>query len=125
MTEENVKHWKEQLEFAKTIQNPERKQEFLTLLQQQKDEQLLECFTKQSARIKQLVKTVDEHTILLNKITDAIQVIQKQITTINEFITEQKSKIDQQKGAVKLLKILKYIVAAGGGAALLKILEVL
>lgn len=125
MTEENVKHWKEQLEFAKTIQNPERKQEFLTLLQQQKDEQLLECFTKQSARIKQLVKTVDEHTILLNKITDAIQVIQKQITIINEFITEQKSKIDQQKGAVKLLKILKYIVAAGGGAALLKILEVL
>lgn len=125
MTEENVKHWKEQLEFAKTIQNPERKQEFLTLLQQQKDEQLLECFTKQSARIKQLVKTVDEHTILLNKITDAIQTIQKQITIINEFITEQKSKIDQQKGAVKLLKILKYIVAAGGGAALLKILEVL
>ena len=125
MTEENVKHWKEQLEFAKTIKDPERKQEFLTLLQQQKDEQLLECFTKQSARIKQLVKTVDEHTILLNKITDAIQVIQKQITIINEFITEQKSKIDQQKGAVKLLKILKYIVAAGGGAALLKILEVL
>ena len=125
MTEENVKHWKEQLEFAKTIKDPERKQEFLTLLQQQKDEQLLECFTKQSARIKQLVKTVDEHTILLNKITDAIQTIQKQITIINEFITEQKSKIDQQKGAVKLLKILKYIVAAGGGAALLKILEVL
>ena len=125
MTEENVKHWKEQLEFAKTIQNPERKQEFLTLLQQQKDEQLLECFTKQSSRIKQLVKTVDEHTTLLNKITDAIQLIQKQITEINLFITDQKSKIDQQKGAIKLLKFIKYIVAAGGGAGLLKLIEIL
>lgn len=125
MTEENVKHWKEQLEFAKTIQNPERKQEFLTLLQQQKDEQLLECFTKQSSRIKQLVKTVDEHTTLLNKITDSIEAIQKNLIEINQFIINQKSLQDQQKGAVKLLKFIKYIVAAGGGAGLLKLIEVL
>jgi hypothetical protein len=55
MTSDQVKRIKEQVLFAKTITDEKQRAEAFELISQQRDEMLLDCFRKQSERIKNVV----------------------------------------------------------------------
>lgn len=132
MTEKDIRNIKEQIEFANTIKDDSERQKAFTLISQQKNELLLDCFRKQSERIKQVVADMEtskkDRQILSTKIDNLTEKIESFSSTMKPLQTcyLHHQQINQQKkGMLKLLKIGKIILAAGGGATLLKVIEII
>jgi hypothetical protein len=132
MTEKDIRNIKEQIEFANTIKDDSERQKAFTLISQQKNELLLDCFRKQSERIKQVVADMEtskkDRQILSTKIdnlTEKIESFSSTMKPLQQCYLHHQQINQQKKGMLKLLKIGKIILAAGGGATLLKVIEII
>lgn len=132
MTEKDIRNIKEQIEFANTIKDDYERQKAFTLISQQKNELLLDCFRKQSERIKQVVADMEtskkDRQILSTKIdnlTEKIESFSSTMKPLQQCYLHHQQINQQKKGMLKLLKIGKIILAAGGGATLLKVIEII
>jgi hypothetical protein len=131
MTEKDIKNIREQIEFANTIKDDHERQKAFTLISQQKNELLLDCFRKQSERIKQVVADIEvskkDRKLLNDKLdilTEKIETFSSSMKPLQQCYLHHQEINQQKKGMLKLLKIGKVILAAGGGAALLKVFEI-
>lgn len=132
MTEKDIRNIREQIEFANTIKDDSERQKAFTLISQQKNELLLDCFRKQSERIKQVVADMEtskkDRQILSTKIDNLAEKIESFSSTmkpLQQCYLHHQQINQQKKGMLKLLKIGKIILAAGGGATLLKVIEII
>lgn len=132
MTEKDIRNIREQIEFANTIKDDSERQKAFTLISQQKNELLLDCFRKQSERIKQVVADMEtskkDRQILSTKIdnlTEKIESFSSTMKPLQQCYLHHQQINQQKKGMLKLLKIGKIILAAGGGATLLKVIEII
>ena len=132
MTEKDIRNIREQIEFANTIKDDSERQKAFTLISQQKNELLLDCFRKQSERIKQVVADMEtskkDRQILSTKIdnlTEKIESFSSTMKPLQQCYLHHQELNQQKKGMLKLLKIGKIILAAGGGATLLKVIEII
>ena len=132
MTEKDIRNIREQIEFANTIKDDSERQKAFTLISQQKNELLLDCFRKQSERIKQVVADMEtskkDRQILSTKIdnlTEKIESFSSTMKPLQQCYFHHQELNQQKKGMLKLLKIGKIILAAGGGATLLKVIEII
>lgn len=115
MTEDQIRNWKRERDIARAIQDDDERNRALTAVYDHKDDMMMECIQHQADRVKQ------------GLIND--QNIEKEIAKINKDLSPCiESDRDYRKwklraeGASIFWKILKYIAAAGGGAAILKFL---
>lgn len=150
MTPEQVKRIKEQVQFAKTITDEKQKAEAFELIAQQRDEMMLDCFSKQSERIKNVIKQNEqfEHDIhnikedlvdIKKNLKDNVQAITTDLeTNVTSLKTDLKpltimyndyiKRKAERNGMYKLMKFLKVagvtLGSAGSTGLILKLLEI-
>lgn len=82
MTKEDVERIKQQVAFANTITDEKQRHEAFELIAQQRDEIMLDCFSKQSERIKSVVA---QNIEFQHEITEIQQSLNRIETNIEEL----------------------------------------
>lgn len=137
MTEEQIKVWRQHRDIAKQIEDPVQRQLALDKLYEEKDDLMQECFQKQSARIKNVIANQIEMKDDINQIkgdfimlNDNMEKVNNNILTIgdrlqkNDNVTYKLNEKDiEKRGMKKLLKIIYYIIAAGGSGLLINLIQ--
>lgn len=129
MTQDDIRHIHEQTEFAKTISDPQQRETAFHLIAQQRDDLLLECFSKQSERIKSVVAQNIEFQHEITEIQQSLNRIETSLCPLQKCYQRQQNVKQQKVGMIKLLEILKYVGIFGGSTAvsggIIKLLEIL
>lgn len=129
MTQDDIRHIHEQTEFAKTISDPNERETAFHLIAQQRDDLLLECFSKQSDRIKSVVAQNIEFQHEIGEIKTTLNRIESSLCPLQKCYIQQQNRKQQKLGMIKLFEVLKYIGIFGGSTAvsggILKLLEIL
>lgn len=129
MTKEDVDRIKQQVAFANTISDEKKRHEAFELIAQQRDEIMLDCFSKQSDRIKSVVAQNIEFQHEIGEIKSTLKRIESSLCPLQKCYTQQQNAKMQKKGMIKLLEVLKYIGTFGGSTAvagtILKLLEII
>ncbi len=137
MTEEQIKVWRQHRDIAKQIEDPVQRQLALDKLYEEKDDLMQECFQKQSTRIKNVIANQIEMKDDINQIkgdfitlNDNMEKVNNNILTIgdrlqkNDNVTYKLNEKDiEKRGMKKLLKIIYYIIAAGGSGLLINLIQ--
>ena len=137
MTEEQIKVWRQHRDIAKQIEDPVQRQLALDKLYEEKDDLMQECFQKQSTRIKNVIANQIEMNDNINQIKDDVimlndnmEKVNNNILTIgdrlqkNDNVTYKLNEKDiEKRGMKKLLKIIYYIIAAGGSGLLINLIQ--
>lgn len=143
MTSDQVKRIKEQVLFAKTITDEKQRAEAFELISQQRDEMLLDCFRKQSERIKNVVAQNEQFEADIHDIHDELNEIKKQLNSDTTLLKDKIESLEkplnviyndfikrkaERHGMVKLIKVLKIagvtLGSLGSTGFILKLLEV-
>lgn len=129
MTKEDVDRIKQQVAFANTITDERQRHEAFELIAQQRDEILLDCFSKQSDRIKSVVAQNIEFQHEITEIQQSLNRIETSLCPLQKCYQRQQNAKQQKVGMIKLLEVLKYIGIFGGSTAvsggIIKLLEIL
>lgn len=129
MTKEDVDRIKQQVAFANTITDEKQRHEAFELIAQQRDEILLDCFSKQSDRIKSVVAQNIEFQHEISEIQQSLNRIETSLCPLQKCYQRQQNAKQQKVGMIKLLEVLKYIGIFGGSTAvsggIIKLLEIL
>lgn len=129
MTQDDIRHIREQTEFAQTISDPKERETAFHLIAQQRDDLLLECFSKQSERIKAVVAQNVEFQHEITEIKSTLKRIEDSLCPLQRCYRSRQNEEQQKKGMMKLISVLKYLgltSGTGAGAAIiLKLFELL
>lgn len=129
MTKEDVDRIKQQVAFANTITDEKQRHEAFELIAQQRDEIMLDCFSKQSERIKSVVAQNIEFQHEITEIQQSLNRIETSLCPLQKCYQRQQNVKQQKVGMIKLLEILKYVGIFGGSTAvsggIIKLLEIL
>ena len=123
MTAHEIEQWKQSRDIARLIQDPEERSKAMDRVYDMRDDLQMECIQHQSDRIKMTLKNAED----LNEEIKGIKV------DIAEMKQDMKPCIESDKdyrewkmkiqGGVIMWKILKYLLAAGGGGLLIRFLQ--
>lgn len=129
MTRDDVDRIKQQVAFANTITDEKQRHEAFELIAQQRDEIMLDCFSKQSERIKSVVAQNIEFQHEITEIQQSLNRIETSLCPLQKCYQRQQNVKQQKVGMIKLLEILKYVGIFGGSTAvsggIIKLLEIL
>jgi uncharacterized protein YPO0396 len=128
MTQEQVQHIKQQVAFAKTLTDEKQRHEAFELISQQRDEIMLDCFRKQSERIKNVVKQNELFEADINEIKMTLKEIKEDLGPLKNMKSTYDRKRYEKDGMIKFLSALKIVGITGGsaglGAGLLKLIQI-
>lgn len=108
MTDEQISQWKTERDIARAISDDKSRDIAMQKVYDHRDEMMMTCIAHQSARTKGLVSDVSQ----LKRDMEPVK------ATDREF-REMKAK---RSGFMLAVSVAKYVVAAGGGAVLLRLL---
>lgn len=108
MTDEQISQWKTERDIARAISDDRSRDIAMQKVYDHRDEMMMTCIAHQSARTKGLVSDVAQ----LKRDMEPVK------ATDREF-REMKAK---RSGFMLAVSAAKYVVAAGGGAVLLRLL---
>lgn len=111
MTDEQICQWKVERDIARGIKDSEERRIALEKVYDHRDEMQMTCIAHQSMRQKKLVNDVEE--------------LKEKIAPLQKDHEEYQQKKAEAKGAIKLLRILKWTAIAFGGAGVMKLVQAL
>lgn len=115
MTAEQVAQWKHERDLARSISDPAERSAAIQKVYDLRDDMMMHCIQRQADRIKTGLANDETMKADIATIKDEMKPLKE---TDKEF-RENKLKL---KGAKMLWTALRYIVTAGGGALLMKLL---
>lgn len=122
MTSEQIANWKRERDIARAIADPVERERAFTKVYDHRDDMQMECIQHQADRIK----TGLTNDAILDRELKALKTdvgeIRKELKPLKESDREFREAKIEARGMKRLLNWLRYIVAAGGGALLLKLL---
>lgn len=131
MTEEQVLKWQKRRDEAKQIEDPVAREKALDIVYDLKDDMQLDCQRKMADRIKDLVESDKAQRREINEIKGAVTSLEgdlarheKDFKADHEVVNEVREQKLKASGAMTVLRWLGYAAAAGGGAAIKWLLEV-
>ncbi len=123
MTEEQIRNWKVERDIARSIKDENERRAALEKVYDHRDEMQMECIAHQSDRVKAIKANLesmkDEVSCMKVEISDVKRDLRPCVETDKEYRI-QKERI---KGAKAMLMILKWVVVAGGGAFVMRLIQ--
>lgn len=116
MTEEQIRNWKVERDIARSIKDENERRAALEKVYDHRDEMQMECIAHQSDRVKAIKANLEAMKV---EISDVKKDLRPCVETDKEYRI-QKERI---KGAKAMLMILKWIVVAGGGAFVMRLIQ--
>lgn len=111
MTDEQISAWKRERDIAREIKDPEERRIALEKVYDHRDEMQMTCIAHQSKRVKDM--------------TSDMAAIKKDIEPLKKTQREINEKKVEARGAMKMLKVIKWVAAIGGGALLPHVIEII
>lgn len=108
MTDEQIAQWKTERDIARAISDDESRSVAMQKVYDHRDEMMMTCIAHQSARTKGLVSDVAQ--------------LKKDMEPVKETDREFREMKVKKSGFMLAVSVAKYVVAMGGGAALLRLL---
>ena len=122
MTSEQIKAWRVERDIARESGS----KELIQKAYDHRDDMMMECIQHQADRMKKGLANDERFEKQLSTMDNRLVKIEDELPPLKETAKDYKEKILIAKGAQggiqMLITVLKYLVAAGGGAALLKFL---
>lgn len=119
MTEQQIKDWEVERDIARKSGDPELVQKAYD----HKDEMLMRCIAHQSDRVKSIKTDIETVKGTVSSLKTVIGGVQEDLKPCMESDKEFRAQKERLKGAKMALSILKWIVVAGGGATVMKLIE--
>lgn len=120
MTAKQIEDWRVERDIARES----GRKDLIDKAYDHRDDMMMECIQHQADRMKQALANDERFEKKLTTMDDRLVKMEEELPPLKETAKDYKEKILMAKGAQSginaLITVIKYLVAAGGGAALLK-----
>jgi len=123
MTAEQIKNWMKERDIARAISDSAEREKALEAVYDHKDDMMLECIQHQADRVKIGLANDALLDAEIKGLKGAVNGLRDELKPLKESDKDYRQWKLKIQGGILLWKILKYLVAGGCGAALLRLLQ--
>ena len=123
MNDAQIAQWKRERDIAREIKDPEERRKALEKVYDHRDEMQMQCIAHQAERIK--VGLANDAILDRNikSVAADLAKLKEEVKPLKETDKEFRENKLRLQGAKILWKLLKYVAAMGGGAAIMRALN--
>ena len=121
MTAEQIEQWKRERDIARSIKDHKERAIALEKVYDHRDDMQMECIQHQADRIKAGLKNDEVLNSKLDKMSERIDNVEGDIVPLKKTTKEINDWKLKAQGAKIMWTLIRYLVAAGAGGALLKV----